>query len=226
MLLQVGSLNREWAASICDEDMTDLAFHDALPETFKFAQAHGLELHGSVRGNPIDSLTANISKADSRIGMIYNADVRGGDAASVMALRFCSNVLHRIASIPWLQQVLATNPSATVNVDDPSLNGGFLEAVDVQELRKAGFSKAASLLASNLATAPSFWVWLKPDKGATQWYLMPNGDALLVNYLPVEERLPFDPQTNALIHRRGKPFDRTPTITVGAVVNPTGALKP
>jgi hypothetical protein len=225
--LRMESLDGEWARTICDRDMMDIAFQDALPQTFAFANEHGLVLHGTVEGNPIDGVTATVWKADiPRIALLYNADVRGGDPASVLALQDSSNILHRIAVIPWLQRVLAANPAAVVSVDDPSLNGSFLRGAEVDELRNAGFGHAASLLAANLQTAPSFWVGLKPDKGATQWYLMPNGNALLVHYLAAEERLPLDPQTSALIHSRGKLFGRTPTITVGAVVTPAGTFEP
>jgi len=227
MLLRLDSLNREWAGAICDDDMRDLAFRDALPQTMAFAQEHGLVVHGFVNGDPIESLHATIWKADTpRIAMGYNADASGGEVASVMALRSSSNVLHRVAVIPWLQQVLAINPSATVNVDDPFMAGSFIEAAEIDELRHAGFDRAASLLASNFRNAPGFWVWLKPDKEASHWYLMPNGDALLVHYLPAEVRVPLDPQTDALIHRRGKLLPGTPTITVGAVVTPAGVLEP
>ena len=226
-LLRMDALRQEWAVSICDGDMRDLAFREALPQTFAFAREHGLVLNGSVNGDPIDGVTATVWKADMpRIQMLYNADVRSGDVASVMALQACSNVLHRVSTIPWLQQVLAANPAAGVNVDDPSMNGGFLGPLEVEELQNAGFGRAASLLASNVRTAPGFWLWLKPDKEASHWYLMPNGDALLVHYLPAEVSLPLDPQTNALIHRRGKLFGKTPTITVGAIVTPAGALVP
>jgi len=225
-LLRMDSLNDEWAVTVCDDDMTDLAFRDALPQTQAFAQKHGLTVHGWVHGNPIDLISVSVWGADTpRITMHYSTGA-GGDVASVMALRNNSNVLHRVAILPWLQHVLAKNPNAVVSVDDPSMNGNFLEGFEVQELRRAGFGQAASLLASNLATAQGFWVWLKPDKESTQWYLLANGDALLVHYLPAEERLPFDAQMNERIHRRGVPFDKTPTITVGAIVTPDGTLEP
>lgn len=227
MLLQLDSVSREWAGAICDEDMRQIAFEDALPQTMAFAQAHGLVVHGFVNGDPAESLHATVWKADNpRIAMGYNADAGGGEAASVIALTSASNTLHRVSVIPWVQRALAKNPDATVNVDDPSMNGNFLEAFEIEQLRKAGFGKEASVLASNFRVAQSFWVWLKPDKEASQWYLMPNGDALLVHYLPAEVSLPLDPQTNALIHRRGKLFGKTPTITVGAIVTPAGALVP
>lgn len=227
MLLSLDSLSREWAVHVCDNEMTDLAFHDALPGTITFAQSHGLVIHGTVNGNPVDSLTANVSQSNMpRITMLYNADVRGGDAASVMVLRYDSNALHGVAVIPWLQRVLATHPGATVEVDDPSMNGGILEALEVDQMRHAGFDRAASLLASNFRTAVGFWVWLKPGKEPTHWYLLPNGDAVLMHYLPSETRLPLDARTNALIRRRGKPLYGGPSISVGAVVTPQGALEP
>lgn len=224
--LQTASLAHGWELRICD-GLTNLAFRAALPLTVAYAQAHGLVLHGSVSGNPIDGLTARVWSADNpRITMLYNADVSGGDGASVMALRTCSNVLYRVAAIPWLRRVLTAHPSAVVNVDDPSMEGDFLEAGGVQDLRNAGFGLAASRLARNLTSAPGFWVWLKPDKEATHWYLLANGDALLVHYLPPEERLPFEAHTAALVRRRGKPFDGGPSFTVGAIVTPMGKLEP
>jgi hypothetical protein len=158
--------------------------------------------------------------------MHYNADISGGDTASVAALRESSNVLHRIATIPWLQQALAANSQATVNVDEPSMDSGPLEAVEINEMHRAGFEPAASLLANNFRNALGFWVWLKPDKEATQWYLLPNGDAVLMRYLPSEARLPFDAKTNAAINRRKRPYLNSVSVGKGAIITPSGKLMP
>jgi hypothetical protein len=228
MLLGLDSLNIAWRGHVCNEDMTDLAFREVFPQTTAFAQEHGLVLHGRVLGDPKDSVQVRFWRADNpRITMFYNGGLQGaGDMESARLLLVFANKMHRVAVIPWLQRALSSNPEATVNIDDPSMAGSFLEQAEVEELQNAGFGRAASLLSENLRNAPSFWVWLKPDKEATHWYLLPNGDALLSHYLPAEERLPFDQKMSATIHARGKPFDKTPTITVGAVVTPAGTLEP
>lgn len=224
-LLSLRDLEWQWAINTCSDAFQQFALESYLPLTAQYARDHGLTLKGSLSGQPVDGLTAWLGPTDQpRIRMLFNADISGGDQASLAAMGVYERVLHAVARLPWLQRVLSQNPSATVDIDDPAMAGGFLEAGEVDELANAGFPQAATVLRNNLRDALSFWVWLKPDKEATQYYLLPSGDSLLVHYLPAEERLPFAPAIAARIHKRGVPFDGGPTITVGVFVSPDGSV--